>query len=86
LIHLQRAASLRPQYFGRKEKGDVSIRKCQEVLPLAKRRKVGPVPATGKSTTSDYVYAVTMDDDDKVAHMTKTWSAPWALRELGWAE
>ena len=46
----------------------------------------GPVPATGKSTNSDYVYAVTMGDDDKVAHMTKTWNAPWALRELGWAD
>ena len=46
----------------------------------------GPVAATGKSTNSDYVYAVTMGDDDKVTHMTKTWNAPWALRELGWAD
>ena len=46
----------------------------------------GPIPATGKSTNSDYVYAVTMGDDDKVTHVTKTWNAPWALRELGWAD
>ncbi len=46
----------------------------------------GPVPPTGKSTSSDYVYAVTMGDDDKVVHLAKTWNAPWALRELGWAD
>ena len=46
----------------------------------------GPVPPTGKSTNSDYVYAVTMDENDKVASMVKTWNAPWALRELGWAD
>lgn len=46
----------------------------------------GPVPPTGRSTNSDYVYAVIMGDDDKVAHMVKTWNAPWALRELGWAD
>ncbi len=46
----------------------------------------GPVPPTGRSTNSDYVYAVTMGPDDKVAHMVKTWNAPWAMRELGWSE
>lgn len=45
----------------------------------------GPVPPTHKSTHSDYVYALTMNDDDKVARMCKVWNAPWALRELGWA-
>ena len=44
----------------------------------------GPVPATGKSTSSHYVYAITMDSDDKVSHMVKIWNAPWALGELGW--
>lgn len=44
----------------------------------------GPVPATGRQTHSDYVYAVTMGDDDRVTHMTKIWNAPWAMRELGW--
>lgn len=46
----------------------------------------GPVPPTGKSTNSDYVYAVTMNEDDKVSSMVKTWNAPWALRELGWTD
>ncbi len=46
----------------------------------------GPLPPTGKSTDSDYVYALSMGDDDKVTHMTKIWNAPWALRELGWAD
>ncbi len=46
----------------------------------------GPVPPTGRSTSSDYVYALTMDADDRVSHMVKIWNAPWALRELGWAE
>jgi hypothetical protein len=45
----------------------------------------GPVPPTNKSTESDYVYILTMNDDDKVARMCKVWNAPWALRELGWA-
>ncbi len=46
----------------------------------------GPIPPTGKSTNSDYVYAVKMGEDDKVTHMTKIWNAPWALRELGWSD
>jgi len=46
----------------------------------------GPVPPTNRATNSDYVYAVTMDGDDKVAGMVKTWNAPWAMRELGWAD
>ncbi len=45
----------------------------------------GPVPPTGKSTRSHYVYIVTMDESDKVSAMTKVWNAPWAMRELGWA-
>ena len=44
----------------------------------------GPVPPTNKSVDSHYVYAVTMDDNDKVASMVKIWNAPWALKELGW--
>ena len=44
----------------------------------------GPVPATNKKTDSDYVYVLKMDDDDKVAGMTKIWNAPWAMKELGW--
>ena len=45
----------------------------------------GPVPATGQETQSHYVYAITMNADDKVSRMTKVWNAPWALKELGWA-
>ena len=45
----------------------------------------GPVDPTGKETISHYVYVITIDDDDKVSHLTKKWNAPWALRELGWA-
>ena len=45
----------------------------------------GPVPPTNKQTNSHYVYALTMDADDKVASMVKIWNASYALRELGWA-
>jgi predicted ester cyclase len=45
----------------------------------------GPVPPTGKSTSSDYVYVMEFDED-KIRHMTKIWNAGWALRELGWAD
>ncbi len=44
----------------------------------------GPVPPTHKTTNTHYVYALTMNGDDKVARMTKVWNAPWALKELGW--
>ena len=44
----------------------------------------GPVPATNKSTNTDYVYAVKMNAQDLVESMTKIWNAPWALNELGW--
>jgi len=44
----------------------------------------GPVPPTGKQAASHYVYAITIDEDDKVSSMVKIWNAPWALKELGW--
>ncbi|MEM9531063.1 MAG: hypothetical protein AAGA23_09090 [Pseudomonadota bacterium] len=44
----------------------------------------GPVPATGKTTVSHYVYAVTVNDDNLVSHLVKIWNAPWSLAELGW--
>ena len=44
----------------------------------------GPVPPTGKSTNTEYVYALTMNDEGKVAKMNKVWNATWALKELGW--
>jgi predicted ester cyclase len=43
----------------------------------------GPVPPTGKSTSSDYVYVMEFEDG-KISHMTKIWNADWALKELGW--
>ena len=44
----------------------------------------GPVAPTGKSTRSDYVYAMEFAPDGKIRHMTKIWNAGWAVRELGW--
>jgi len=44
----------------------------------------GPVPATDKTTHAHYVYVLTMDANDQVAHMVKVWNASWAMRELGW--
>ena len=44
----------------------------------------GPVPPTGQTTNTDYVYVLTMDNDEKVAGMRKVWNAPWAMKELGW--
>lgn len=43
----------------------------------------GPVPPTGQSTTSDYVYALQFEDG-KIAHMTKIWHSGLAMQELGW--
>ena len=44
----------------------------------------GPVPPTGKSTITDYVYVMQFDGD-KIVHMTKIWHSGLALKELGWA-
>jgi predicted ester cyclase len=43
----------------------------------------GPVPTTGKSTSTDYVYMMDFADG-KISHMTKIWNAGWAMKELGW--
>lgn len=45
----------------------------------------GPVPPTGRTVQAHYVYALTMNEHGKVAHMVKIWNAPWSLRMLGWA-
>jgi len=42
------------------------------------------MPATGKSTSTDYVYVIEFNRD-KIRHMTKIWNAGWAMRDLGWA-
>lgn len=44
----------------------------------------GPLPPTGKSTNTDYVYVMNFEGD-KIRHMTKIWNAGWAMRELGWS-
>jgi predicted ester cyclase len=45
--------------------------------------KGGPLPPTGKSTNTDYVYVMQFEAD-KIRHMDKIWNSGWALRELGW--
>jgi predicted ester cyclase len=44
----------------------------------------GPIPATGKSVESDYVYVMEFDGDC-IRHMTKIWNDGFALKQLGWA-
>ncbi|MEM9343182.1 MAG: nuclear transport factor 2 family protein [Pseudomonadota bacterium] len=44
----------------------------------------GPVPATGKTVASDYVYAMAFEGD-KIRHLTKIWNDGHALVQLGWA-
>lgn len=44
----------------------------------------GPVPPTNKTTNSDYVYSLKMNEEGKIESMTKIWNASWALCELGW--
>lgn len=44
----------------------------------------GGPPPTGKSTQSDYVYAMDFYGD-RIRHMTKIWNSGWALKELGWS-
>ena len=44
----------------------------------------GPVPPTGKSASTDYVYVMDFDGD-RIRHMTKIWNATFALKQLGWA-
>jgi predicted ester cyclase len=44
----------------------------------------GPVPPTGRSMSTDYVYIMQFQAD-KIAHMDKVWNAELALKEIGWA-
>jgi predicted ester cyclase len=44
----------------------------------------GPLAATGKRTSTDYVYALQFAGD-KIAHMTKIWNSDYAMHELGWS-
>jgi hypothetical protein len=43
----------------------------------------GPVEATGRSFSTDYVYVMQFEDD-KIIHMTKIWNAGLAMKDLGW--
>jgi predicted ester cyclase len=43
----------------------------------------GPMPPTGKSTSTDYVYVMEFKDG-KISHMTKIWNAGLAMKDLGW--
>ena len=43
----------------------------------------GPMPPTGKSTSTDYVYMMQFRDG-KISHMTKIWHAGLAMKDLGW--
>ncbi len=45
----------------------------------------GPIAATNKTTHSDYVYIIMMNNDGLIKHMTKVWNASWAMRDLGWS-
>ena len=44
----------------------------------------GPCPPTGKSTSTDYVYVMEFDGDNKIRHVTKIWHAGLAMKDLGW--
>jgi len=44
----------------------------------------GPVPPTGRSTSSDYVYVMQFEGD-AITHVTKIWHAGLAMKDLGWA-
>ena len=44
----------------------------------------GPMPPTGKSTSTDYVYVMDFKDG-KISQMTKIWNSGLAMKDLGWA-
>ena len=44
-----------------------------------------PVPPTDREMSSDYVFVLYMNRDDRVEKMVKIWNAHWALKQLGWA-
>ncbi|MCB9592806.1 MAG: ester cyclase [Sandaracinaceae bacterium] len=43
----------------------------------------GPVPATGKSASTEYCYCIEVDDG-RIRHMTKVWNDTVACQQLGW--
>ena len=44
----------------------------------------GPLPPTGRSMSTDYVYVMQFERE-KIVHMTKIWNAELALKQVGWA-
>jgi predicted ester cyclase len=44
----------------------------------------GPVPPTGRRTSTDYVYVMQFADG-KIVNMTKIWNSGLAMKDLGWA-
>ncbi len=59
-------------------------RVCAFATFIGTHKAGGPVPPTGQTTRTDYVYVMEFRDG-KVAHMTKVWNDGYALKELGWA-
>ena len=43
----------------------------------------GPVPPTGRSMSTDYVYAMQFEGA-KIVHMTKVWNSGLAMKAIGW--
>ena len=43
----------------------------------------GPVPPTGKSLRTDYVYVMEFSED-KISHLTKIWNSETAFKQVGW--
>lgn len=43
----------------------------------------GPVPPTGKSMETEYVYILTFDGG-KIRHLNKVWNDVWSMSRLGW--
>lgn len=57
---------------------------CAFATFIGTHKEGGPVPPTGRTTRTDYVYAMEFRGG-KIVHMTKVWNDGYALKELGWA-
>ncbi len=57
---------------------------CAYATFIGTHKAGGPVPPTGRTTRTDYVYVMDFDGD-RIRHMTKVWNDGYALKELGWA-
>ena len=68
-------------FFGMDEKRGAAC--AAAVFHASHSGEGGPVPATGKTTASDYAYVMVFDGD-RIAKMIKIWNDGFALKELGW--